>query len=499
MSRTPRTVDDFRVAHDPTYKAEYVGETYHRKINWRKTKRAIVVSAQNATPVHDEFWAILLNMAKQLSAELIVIPLRYKNATSVWTASQRNAEWYDPKLRPFLWNVSEQLNDNIMVIGDLKIQPTNSAPLSGAETLSRASSAIVGHTRAVSQSVATPQSKMAKWLATSGCVTQANYSDTRVGRLGQFHHSLSAQLIELRGNIFYARRLSYSDRTKRVIDLGKAYYRDRIETAPPSLALVMGDTHVDFVCPDVVAATFGADGIVARTRPQHLIWHDLLDAHSCNPHHRDNPFHDIAKWVSNRASVNAETKRAVEFVRGYGWVANERAGHVVQSIIVPSNHDDMLARWIIKEDWKKLPAENRAFYLKVALHMAENTVMSDIGTSYPDPFISIFEAANVPNARALKSHEEFSLADVALWLHGDDGPNGARGNRKNIRRVATKSIIGHSHSPGEDEGCVQVGTSTRLTAEYTGPLGSWLNTHCDLNADGKRQLITIVGAEGFCL
>lgn len=498
MSRTPKTLEDFQREHDPTH-VGYEHVPYHRKINWRKTKRAIVVSAQNATPVEPVFWAILENMAKHLDAEILVIPLRYKNATSVWTASQKNKEWYAPEVRPYLWNVSEELNSNCMVIGDLKTQPTNSAPLSGAETLSRASSAVVGHTRAVSQSVATPQSKMAKWLATSGSCTVANYSDTRVGRLGEFHHSLSAQLIELKGNIFYMRRLNYSARTGRVIDLGTAYYPNKVEAAPPSLALVMGDTHVDFVCPNVVHHTFGAEGIVARIRPKHLIWHDLLDAHSCNPHHAKNPFHDIAKWMANRASVNAETKRAVEFVRGYGRVAAERAGHIVESVVVPSNHDDMLARWIISEDWKKLPAENRAFYLKVALHMAENTVMSDIGTSYPDPFVKIFEDANIPNARALKSGEEFSLADVALWLHGDDGPNGARGNRRNIRRVATKSIIGHSHSPGEDEGCVQVGTSTRLLAEYTGPLGSWLNTHCDLNADGKRQLITIVGAEGFCL
>lgn len=497
--RGPKDLDQFQKSHDPTYKLEYVGVEYHRKINWKKTKRAIVVSAQNATPVHKEFWAVLEYIATATGAEILVIPLRYKNATSLWTASQRNAEWYDAAVRPYLWNVRENFNSNAMVIGDLKTQPTNTNPLMGAETLSRASSAIVGHTRATSGSVATPQSKMAKWLTTSGACTEANYSDTRIGALAKFHHSLSAIMVELKGEQFFMRRLNYTERTKRVIDNGVAYYADRHETAPPSLALVMGDTHVRFVDPQVVKATFGAGGIVERTRPQHLAWHDLLDSHTVNPHHAKNPFAAIAKYYAGRSVVNDETTEACEFLHEQ----TQRAIKLTKfkdllSTVVPSNHDDMLARWIMSEDWKKIGAENRIFYLETALGMARGTTLNEFGISVPDPFVAILEAANIPNVRALHAGDEFILADVALHLHGDDGPNGARGSRKNLRRIAVKSIIGHSHQPGEDEGCVQTGTSTRLTAEYTGPVGAWLNTHCDLNADGKRQLVTIVNGES-CL
>jgi len=416
---------------------------------------------------------------------------------SVWTASQRNADWWSPAVRPFLWNVRETLNPNVTVLGDIRIQPTASSPLSGAEALSRASSAVVGHTRAQTVAVATPQHSMAKLLMTSGSCTVSNYTDTRVGRLGDFHHSLSAVLIELRGTHFYMRRLNYSDKTKRVIDMGVAYYKDRHETAPPSLALIQGDTHVDFVDPKVIEATFGAGGMIERTRPLNLVWHDLLDAHSCNPHHAKNPFADIAKYYAGRSEVNAETKRAVEFVDEQTQRAVKATKNKgLMSVLVPSNHNDFLARWIMSEDWKKLPAENRRFYLRTALHMAEHTVLTEKGIEFPDPFTNIFRAANVPNARVLDLDEPFVLADVALHMHGDRGPNGSRGSIKNIRRVATKSVIGHSHTPGEDEGCVQVGTSTRLRLEYNAGASSWLNTHCDLNADGKRQLVTIV--DGRC-
>lgn len=492
MAHAPKTLEDFQRRHDPSFRNEYVGVTYSRKLKWSgKTRRAIVVAAQNATPAMVDFWAILNHMAAELNAELFVIPLRYKNATSLWTGSQQDAEWYAPEFRPYLWNQSHDVNANAMVLGDIKVQPTNSNPLSGVDALSQGKSAVVGHTRAQSKSVAM-MAAPAPFLMTSGAATVSNYSDTRVGRLGHFHHSLSAVLIEAKGERHTMRRLNYHEGTGRVIDMGVAYYANRHETAPPSLALIMGDTHVDYVDPDVVKATFEAGGIVERTRPQHLVWHDLLDGDSCNPHHAQDPFADIAKWAGGRASVNAETKRAIEFVRTRTAQAKRMTGQDVQSVLVPSNHIDFLARWVAKADWKTLPPENKVFYLKTALMIAESATMNDAGISYVDPFTQLFRDANVADAIALDSGDTFKLAGVELAMHGDDGPNGARGSRQNLKRVASKSVIGHSHSPGEDEGCTQVGTSTRLKLQYnSGSPSSWLNAHCDLNADGKRQLIII--------
>ena len=80
-------------------------------------------------------------------------------------------------------------------------------------------------------------------------------------------------------------------------------------------------------------------------------------------------------------------------------------------------------------------------------------------------------------------------------MHGDKGPNGARGSRMNLRRIGVKSIIGHTHSCGIEEGCYQVGTSTALNLEYTSGPSSWLNTHCVVYASGKRSLINIIEGE----
>lgn len=493
MAYKPKDLAEFQRKHDPMFQHDAaISPVYNRQVKWSKgTRRAIVVAAQNATPAHKDFWAVLNHMAETLNAELFVLPLRYKNPTSIWTGSQQDAEWYANEFRPYLWNQPLDLNDGVMVLGDIRVQPTNSNPLGGADALSRGKSCVVGHTRAQSKSVAMMNAP-APFLMTSGAATVANYSDTRVGRLGHFHHSLSAVLIEVKGERFTQRRLNYSEHTQRVIDMGVAYYADRHETAPPSLALIMGDTHVDYVCGTVVAATFGNGGIVERTRPQHLLWHDLLDGDSCNPHHAQDPFADIAKYIGGRGSVNGETTRAIDFVRGRTAEAKKATGNTVKSVLVPSNHLDFLARWIAKSDWKVLPPENRAFYLRTALMIAESAGLDDAGINYVDPFTELFRRANIPDAIALDSGDSFKLGGVELAMHFDKGPNGSKGSLKNLRRVASKSVGGHSHSPGEDEGATQVGTSTRLRLSYNkGSPSSWLNAHCDLNADGKRQLVII--------
>jgi hypothetical protein len=483
----PRTPDEFKAAHDPTFKLDAVDTVYRRDIP-KGTRRYIVTAAQNATPVDPVWWSVIQTMAKFKGAEILVIPLRYKNPTSRWTASQRNEEYWAPEVRPYLWNARTPLNKNLTVLGDIKIQPTASSPLTGSDALSLASSGIIGHTKLHLKAVPTPSNRMAKILTTTGACTVANYTDTRAGRIGEFHHSLSAVLVEIDGSKFHLRQLHFDRTTGTCTDLDTRYSdHDTTEPAPRALALVMGDTHVEYVDPDVVNATFGPGGIVEVTRPEHLVWHDLLDGYACNPHHAGNPFNMVAKRRGNTDDVRAEVERAIDFV-------HYRTPYDTQSVVVASNHDDFLRRWIISNDWRKDPV-NAEFYLETALAMVKGTQLGTGGTEYPCPFAYWLNKAASDRVRSLGMDESFVLGGVELGMHGDAGPNGARGSIKNLRRIGIRSIIGHSHSPGIDEGTYQTGTSTRLRLEYNhGPSG-WINAHCLLNADGKRQLIIVVDGD----
>jgi len=370
------------------------------------------------------------------------------------------------------------------LLADLKIQPTAETPLTGADAISHASSGIIGHTKVQLKCIPTPSARMAKILTTTGACTVENYTDSRTGRIGAFHHSLSALIVELDDGQFHIRHTHFDNKTGGCIDLDTWFGPKGFRNAPRPLALVMGDTHVDSICPKVKQATFGSGGMIEMLQPKHLIWHDLLDSYSCNPHHKGNPFNVIAKRSKNADDVRAEVQRAIDFIF-------KHTPENMKSVIVGSNHNDFLRRWIVNGDWKNDPV-NAEFYLETALAMVRGTKLTEKGTDYPDPFMYWTEEANLPNTILLNDDESFELGGVELGMHGNLGPNGARGSRANLKRLGVRSIIGHSHTPGIDEGCYQAGTSTRLRLEYNKGPSSWLNAHVLLHADGKRQLINII-------
>jgi hypothetical protein len=481
---TGRSEEEFIKAHDPTFKVGITATQFLRDLP-EGTKRFIVTAAQNATPVDDRWWAVIENMADRMKAAIVVVPLRYKNPTSQWTGSQRNEEYWDEKVRPYLCNQRVAINKNLMVLGDIKIQPTASSPLTGADALSLASSGIIGHTKLQMKTVPTPSNRMAKILTTTGACTVPNYTDSRAGVIGEFHHSMSAILVELDGPYFHLRQLHFDRTTGTCTDLETRYSDIGAERAPRALGVSTGDTHVRFLDPKVDEATWGPGGIVETLNPECVMWHDTLDSYSCSPHHEGDPFVAQAKQLSGFGDVKGEVDEALGYVakRAYAFPH-------IRHVFVPSNHDDMLSRWIKRADWKT--SASREFYLETALAMVRGTVMGKGGAEFPDAFSYWLEREGCANVQVLARDESFVLGGVELGMHGDAGPNGTRGSRMNLRRIGIRSVIGHSHSPGIEEGCYQTGTSTRLRLEYQrGPSG-WLNAHVVLNADGKRQIIVIV-------
>jgi hypothetical protein len=449
-----------------------------------KGRRFIVTSAQNATPVEPRVWAALKVAAKHLGAELVVIPLRYKNPTSRWTNEQQAGEWWAPEVVPHLFNQRKKLGPNLVLVGDVKIQPTAARPLSGFEALTGAESCIIGHPKMQFRAVPSPTGRFPKILSTTGSCTRKNFTDSKAGKLGAFHHFCGAVLVELEGRHFHLRQLNADAATGEFIDLDKLFTPEGVRRAPPALGLALGDTHARFNDPAVDAATFGPGGIVEVLNPRKIVYHDLLDGYSVNPHHEGNPFVALAKGAACMGSAREEVEHAVKFV------ADRTRGR--SAVIVPSNHDNFLARWIIATDWRRSPG-NATFYLETALAMVRSTRMGPGGTVHADPFkFWVDKLKGDASIRCLEADERFDLGGVECGLHGDRGPNGARGSLRNLSRIGARVTSGHSHTPGIEEGHYQCGTSTPLKLEYTRGPSSWLNTHCAIYANGKRSLITII-------
>jgi hypothetical protein len=458
----------------------------HRKI--RKAKRLVITSAQNATPVWQPFLEALQIYCAANDALLVVIPYRYKNATSIWNEKNKRDDWWALDIMPNLYDRRVQLNKHLVLLGDIKTQPTASSPLQGFETLTGAKSAIVGHPKLELATIPTPQARLPKILTTTGSITMKNYVPAKAGKKGEHHHTFGACIVEIDGGLFHMRQINAA-RDGSFYDMAGGrvrHYSCETVRAAKARGLVMGDTHVEFVDPQVVEATFGPGGIVPAAKPDALVWHDVHDFYSRNHHHRGKVFINQVKHQAGLDDVEAGLDQTFAFIDAYS-----PAG--ATNVVVNSNHPNALARWIEEADWKADP-RNAAFYLRTALAMTEAARMSPTGAKTIDPFKYWGERKlkSIGRTKFLGAEEAYQIEGIEVGYHGHDGPNGARGNIRSFGKIGAKTVIGHSHTPGIKDGVYQVGTSSQLRLEFVKGPSSWLHTHCVIYPNGKRTLVNIV-------
>lgn len=453
-----------------------------------QSRKFVITSAQNATPVYLPFLKTLLSYCEWTAGELAVIPYRYKNPTSVWSGKMSEDDWWAKEIAPYLIDRRLDLTKHLVLLADIKTQPTAKSPLQGFETLTGPQSAIIGHPKLEQLAVPTPQNRIPKLLTTTGAVTKRNYTPTRAGKTGDHHHTYGACVVEITPDgLFHIRQIN-AKADGSFCDLTHEYFPDGAREDIRVDAVVMGDTHVEFVDPEVVEALFGDGGIVPTMRPKKLVWHDVLDFYSANHHHRDELFVRYAKYHAGRHNVQRELQRTFDFVAKYG------AGEI-ENVIVASNHHDHLTRWVKETDPRSDP-ENAVFWAKTFEFMASNTTMTDSGASTPDPFIwwgwQMLPPEVFNNTTFLLKDESYQIRGIEVGYHGDRGSNGARGNIRGFGKIGAKTVIGHSHTPGIKDGVYQVGTSSRLRLEYNHGPSSWLHTHCVIYPNGKRTLINVI-------
>lgn len=481
------------------------------------SKIFVITAAQNATPVHEGFWNALMTYCAYRGAELLVVPIRYKNATSVWTASQANQEWWlDPPApeydkrsdeyrnlteekyyatvypkRKYLWNVRRKLNDNLILLGDIRTQPTAAVPLQGFESITHRESGILAHTKVQLKTVATLAGQLPKILTTTGAVTVRNYTDTKAGKLGEFHHTPGAVVVEIQGpKIFHLRQINAESETGNFYDIpgGELTYFTAGEAQSDleqPLGLVLGDMHLGSADPQVLRATFKE--MVPQLNPKEIILHDLIDGETINHHTEKDPFVITARSFSGRDVVEKELNAAYDFVAD---IAQER-----NVVIAPSNHNDWLHSWLKFTDWRSISPKNRAFYLSAALLLTK--AAAGLTPDKAERLNAFIELARIrfrksANVKVLDYDESHRLADIECGLHGHLGPNGARGTARNYARIGVKTIAGDCHSPEIFEGSWRAGTSSYLKRGYNkGPSG-WLNTHVLVYPNGKRTMLNII-------
>lgn len=462
------------------------------KYDFSKYDRLVVTSVQNATPIHDTFFATLLNYCKVNNAKLIVIPFRYKNPTSVFT--DKNFDWWEPKILPYLYDDQFKVAKHLQILAHIKKQATAIQPLYGLDGQTGLDSAIIGHPKIQLKTVPTPSQQLPKILVSTGAISLPNYTDSGAGWRGLHNHSYAAVVVELdrKNEIFHLRHVHGDRETGNFYDLDKYYTPTTVTKSEQVSVLVTGDSHALFIDPQVENATYtNPDSIVNTLRPETLVLHDVLDGYSISHHHKHNDVVKIGKHRFKVGNIEDELQVTADFI-------DRISKEGMQTIIVKSNHDEHFDRWL-QECNPDIDLENAQFFHWMKYNRFKNIKKTNTGFKTVDPFEFWCNNPDMQRGLAkkhlvkiLKRDESVYINDVELSFHGDRGSGGAKGSLIGFSKVGPKLIIGHSHTPGIYEGVYQVGLSSYMELEYKTGCDSWLHTHCIVYPDGKRTLLSVI-------
>lgn len=453
-----------------------------------KAKRAstyLVTYAQNATPVHEGFLRSLENYAEVIGAEIIVIPGRYKNPTSIWTSHMEHDEWWDEALHPYLFHGRMMLGEHIAVFGDVSIQPTAVRPLTGFEVFVGKYSAIFGHPKIQLKTVATAERESPRILTTTGAVTRPNYTDSKAGKKGHAHHVHGACIVEQdEHGLFHLRQINALDDGS-FIDLNLEATPDGVQVAPYALALVCGDIHVAHPDSRVLEATFAEGSIHETVIPEYVVYHDVLDFDVRN-HHTINSFTDRFDRRRDEVAddVRIEVQQAVKFLND--------TPHPSDVVVVSSNHDEAFDRWLNTADPQVDPTNALFFYETWAEKLRIRTEEGRWIPAFQMWFEKWSDLDNRERTRFLGRNESMQIGDIYVNFHGDKGPNGVKGSLQAFTHLGVKTITGHVHTPGILDGAYCVGVTGSLDQGYNVNPSSWMHSHCIIYANGKRSLVNIL-------
>lgn len=463
---------------------------HHEDIRTLGKGTYIAISAQNNTYVHNKFMTALENYADLRDAEIMCGTFAYNKNGFQNLLDDDDTLWYDPRITGYIVNEPVMLCEGLMWCGELNVLPTAVNPLSGLHSYTRSASGIVPHAKLQLESIPTHKHDETRMMYTTGAVTKRNYIQKKAGQKAEFHHVFGALVVEIdHDGTWFVRQLIAEKDTGCFYDLDKYYTPNGVYEVGQVEGINWGDLHSEKKDPVVYEASFGTnpDSMMNVLKPKHQFVHDVLDFTSRNHHNISDPYFRFAKHVHGHDSVKDNILDVVDTL-------NMMERPYCQTVVVESNHDLALQRWLKSSDYKTDP-ENAIFFLECQLQMYK-TLERGEGK------FSIFEWAvkkNEPkldHVRFLKTDESFRICDedgngIECGQHGHNGANGSRGGVAAFQRMGSRYNVGHTHTAAIKDGVYYAGVLAKQDMGYNVGGSSWSASNIVTYPNGKRAIITI--------
>ncbi|KKL61085.1 hypothetical protein LCGC14_2198880, partial [marine sediment metagenome] len=321
--------------------------------------RYILTWAQENTPVHREFFKNIEALANEYKAEIAVIAGRYKNNTSKYSWGEEDPSWATEVL-PYLTLNRHNVHKYLSILADVKILPTAMMPMTGFEGFESEVSIIIGHPKVQMKIVPTLEGYRKKEIFTTGSCTLKNYRDSRIGKKGEFHHTLGFVVAETDGDEFYMRHVTAKDDGS-FMDLNYEVCDGVVNKRNDNIALYScGDKHFGETDTEMEKA---GRKMILKFKPDYVRLDDIFNGHSINPHEDKNPVKKFERFKARETILDYELDMLKDHLVWY----NKQDFKI---IIPRCNHDIFLDRYISSKDWKR-DIPNALTYMQCATVLLE--------------------------------------------------------------------------------------------------------------------------------
>ena len=460
----------------------------HKKRKTLKGKRYVLTSAQNNTYVHDKFLSSLETYCSFNNAELIVGTFNY-NKNGFQNGANEDI-WFDPRIRQYIMDESANIFEGLVWCGELNILPTAVNPISGLETYTKEDSGIIPHVKVRLQSIATAKHDPCKMMYTTGTVTKANYIQQKSGQKAEFHHTYGALVAEVDDDgDWFVRQLIADSSTGEFYDLTQLATPNGVYDGNRVEAINYGDIHAEKPDELVSETTFGEGGMLDTLKPLYQFSNDTSDFTTRNHHNIKDPYFRYKLQVRDEGKdlVEDDIKKAVNVLKSMSrdWC---------QTVVVESNHDLALLKWLKESEPKHDHIWNAIFY-----HKCQSRVLQAIADKDED--FSIFEWCCKElgldlNVKFLKEDESFVICEergggIECGNHGHLGANGSRGSVLSYAKLGKRQNIGHGHSATILDSVYMAGIKGSLEQGYNKGASSWSHSDIITYKNGKRCIVTL--------
>lgn len=463
---------------DTFNESDFTEDYYKNVLNQIKNhKRFIITTAVSNKKVHENFFSCLKNYAKVNDALILILPCEdvvNRRSESQWVL--------DPKLKEALVVYKDTNINNNLFISDIKVSAKMLLPTTGLSRLAQSKgSMILASPKQFLEYIPISNEKLPLAVTTTGAITVDDYNSNdyymskRLSKIAENDHIVGGIVVEVEDEeIFHFRHIQYNN--GKLIDLDREYYPDGTVDYTSGVICIFGDSHVA-VKDDEVHET--VKDIVDYINVQDIILHDIFDGECISHHTATKPMIRAMNHIHNKSDLEKEGKEVAEYLEDVGsWVDGKL-------VIAYSNHNTFLERYLEEGRFVKDPING--YY---SLDLCKAFIEGKDPLQYMiEEKIGLSEDITV---QWLKVNEDYTKYGTQLSSHGHLGPNGSKGNAKNIEKCFKRSFIAHSHTPCIYRNVFQVGTLSKLRLSYNKGPSSWIHALGILYPNGSRTLINII-------